>query len=134
MKSKPKVWSDENPFFLLIVNEGVANIIDLGKRGWAKTYKTLMRKPGRWHLVHKASDRILAVMDVYPGEQPYYVARHVGIVGTGGGVGKETTSYGIGKKRLDGHVDRIWFLANGSVTLGDDLEAIAIDLLKAGQI
>ena len=134
MKKKPSKWADDNPFYLLITDPPEHCFIDLGRRNWVKTNRGWLRRPSRWHLVDKVANRILAVMQVFPGEQPYYVARHVGVVGTGSGEGAETIGYGIGKKRLDGHVDRLWFMRNGAVTLGDDLEPIAIDLLKAGQI
>ena len=136
MKTAPKEWADDNPFFLLLTADREHAFIDLGKRNWLKTNRAWLRREARWHLVQKAGQRILAVMDVLPGEQPYYVARHVGVVAMGGndGTKNETVAYGIGKKRLDGHVDRLWFMANGAVTLGDDLEKIAVDLLRAGQI
>lgn len=126
-------WLDGNPFFLLIIPDGQEAIqIDLGERGWVAKHSEsgVLRAPGRWHLVAKEGQRILGVMEVLDGEQPYYVARHVGFATSGANT--ETVAYGIGKKRLDGHVDRLWFMANGCVTLGDDLEPIAIDLLKRG--
>lgn len=127
-----RVWADDIPFYLLIVlTDGSFTEVDLGERGWVAKHADLMRAPGRWHLVTKAGI-VLGVMEVLDGEQPYYVARHVGIAGSGGSA--STKAYGIGKKRLDGHVDRLWFMANGCVTLGDDLEIIAIDLIKKGQL
>jgi len=125
-----------NPYYLMVIlrSEGegeeipVAQI-DLDEPGWATTYARYMRDPGQWYLVRKVDNAIVATMLVWPGEQPYYVARHVGFAGT---TNAETTNYGIGKKRNDGHVDRIWVMANGCITLGDDVEPISIDLLKQG--
>lgn len=134
VEAVPRVWADDNPYYLIIVlDDGRAAQIDLGERGWIAKYSELgfTRDPGRWHLARK-DGTIAGAMQVFPGEQPYYVARHVGIAGSGGSA--ERTAYGIGKKRLDGHVDRLWFMANGCVTLGDDLESITVDLIKKGQL
>lgn len=128
-------WLDENPFYLMIVldDERYAEI-DLGERGWLTRYSGFLRAPGSWYLVRKEGQLIVAAMLVFEGEQPYYVAKHVGFAAVSGGAGAETTAYGLGKKRLDGHVDRIWLLSNGCVTLGDDLEPLAIRLLKQGAL
>lgn len=129
-------WLDGNPFYLMIVaDEGEHAKIDLGERGWIAKNAPLMRAPGRWFLVQKHGDNVVAMILVNDGEQPYYVARHVGFASvSGAGPNAETIAYGIGKKRLDGHVDRIWLLANGVVVTGDDVEPIALDMLKHGQL
>jgi hypothetical protein len=136
-------WLGPNPYYLMIIlalgpgesSQSVAEI-DLDQNDWATFYARFMRRPGQWYLARKDSRVIVATMVVREGEQPYYVAKHVGFTSTGGDGGPrgETTNYGIGKKRLDGHVDRIWIMANGCVTLGDDVEPISLDLLKSGML
>lgn len=134
-------WLGPNPYYLMIVlapsdgqlGQSIAEI-DLDQSGWSSFYARFMRGVGQWYLVRKVDRVVVATMLVYDGEQPYYVARHVGFANTGGEGGGETTNYGIGKKRLDGHVDRVWIMANGCVTLGDDVEPISLDLLKSGML
>ena len=87
-----------------------------------------MREPGVWALVSKAMGRALLVVRVYPGDQPYYTARHVGIAGSGGT--NEVTAYGIGKKQADGQMVRVWILPNGVVCGGDDVDDLGIALVK----
>lgn len=126
-------WVDDNPYYLLIrLDDHRMAEIDLGETGWAKRFKSFLRAPGQWYLVRKEGGVIVATMLVRKGEQPYYVARHVGIASIVGDKKIETINYGIGKKRIDGHVDRIWIMANGCVALGDDVEPISLDLLKSG--
>ena len=130
---RPARWRDEHPFYLMIVlDDGRYVEQDLAEPGWiAKLGEAgFMRQPGRWYLVRKAGGTIALMLLVHDGEQPYYVARHVGFTNTGGGF--ETTVYGIGKKRLDGHVDRLWLMSNGCVVAGDDIDPVALDLLKKG--
>jgi len=131
-------WLGPNPYYLMIVlASGRHAEIDLDKSGWLKWFKDYLREPGQWYLVRKEGSLIVATMMVYEGEQPYYVARHVGFASVSGdpdGPKGETVNYGIGKKRLDGHVDRIWIMANGCVTLGDDVEPISLALLKQGLV
>lgn len=126
-------WLDANPFYLLIVH-GDGRIIeqDLAERGWIKKLEeaNLLWKPGDWYLVRKAGGIIALTMVVHDGERPYYVARHVGWTSPTGS--DETVVYGIGKARLDGHTDRLWVMANGAVTLGDDVGEIALRILKQG--
>jgi len=128
-------WLDANPFYLVIVLEDGRNVEqDLGERGWIAKLSDagFMRLPGTWYLVRKAGGVIVMMMLVHEGEQPYYVARHVGVIGVSGSEGVETIIYGIGKKRLDGHVDRMWIMSNGCYLTGDDGEFAAIRLLKQG--
>jgi hypothetical protein len=131
-------WLGANPYYLMIIlppnderpDQSVAEI-DLDQRGWTTQYADFLRAVGQWYLVRKSGSIVVATMLVQFGEQPYYVGRHIGFAG---GQGGETIAYGIGKKRLDGHVDRIWVMANGCVTLGDDVESISIDLLRSGML
>lgn len=134
-------WLGPNPYYLMIVldrgiNGKVAQTmaeIDLDQREWMKFYANFLRHTGRWFLTRKSDRVIVAMMVVHEGEQPYYVARHVGFTSVSGdGPKAETVNYGIGKKRVDGHVDRIWIMANGCITLGDDVEPISLSLLKQG--
>jgi hypothetical protein len=130
-------WLDGNPYYLMIRAEPTHQIvqIDLGERGWMKKNARLMRAAGSWYLVRKSDNVIVAMMRVADGEQPYYTAKHVGYASVNdGGPKGETINYGIGKKRLDGHVDRVWVMANGCVTLGDDVESISLELLKQGLV
>jgi hypothetical protein len=129
-------WLGPNPFYLIIVlKSGRVAEIDLDQPGWLDWFRDFLRAPGQWYLTRKADKVIVATMLVLEGEQPYYVARHVGFASVSAdGPKAETTNYGIGKKRLDGHVDRIWVMANGCMTLGDDVEPISLDLLKSGML
>lgn len=140
----PESWSDGNPFFLFILSlpDWIADengntvgqtereqvIIDLGESGWVAKNADWMRRPARWWLVEKASGRAVLTIWVRAGEQPYYTARHVGKVGSAGS--NEIVAYGIGKKRADGHVDRLWALPTGEVTCGDDVDDIGIELVE----
>lgn len=130
-------WKGDHPFYLMIrhrQDDGkmVSTIVDLDEGGWSEKHKDLMRKPGRWYLVHKVTRTMPLAMTVEEGEQPYYKARHVGI----GSMPKdkviqnELIAYGIGKKRLDGHVDRLWYFPQGMAVCGDDVNAIGIEMLK----
>ena len=127
-------WLGPNPYYLMIVlDSGRHAEIDLDQHQWMSFFASYLRAPGQWYLVRKTDRVILATMLVHEGEQPYYVAKHVGFTSvSNSGPEGETTNYGIGKKRVDGHVDRIWIMANGCVTLGDDVEHISLTLLKQG--
>jgi hypothetical protein len=136
-------WLDANPFYLMILTRHVPPRVinqDLGERGWIARLDEsgLLYTPGDWYLVRKADNVIVLTMVVHEGERPYYVARHVGLVPSGdpppeGLEAKlETIAYGIGKARADGHSDRVWIMANGGVTVGDDVEEIAMRLLMQG--
>lgn len=123
-------WSDDNPYYLLILTDGQPTEIDLGSWRWAETYADLMRAPGEWYLVEKSTHRIPLSLKVWEGEQPYYVCRHIGMTGSAGG--NEVKAYGIGKKRkVDGQwvTDRLWVLENGQVCGGDDVEPFARNIL-----
>jgi hypothetical protein len=127
-------WLDANPYYLMIVlaDERYAEI-DLGERGWLIRYADFLRGSGIWYLVRKTGQAIVAMVQINEGDQPYYVAKHVGFTSVGGnGPAGETIVYGIGKKRPDGQTDRLWVLSNGAYTVGDDIEQVAIGLLKRG--
>lgn len=136
----PVGWAGETPFFLMI-NEGPTNgptthewVVDLDEPGWHSDRPDLMRVEGEWVLVakrdatHLYGSPVLALR-VLPGEQPYYIKRTVGVI-YGTADGGQILLYGIGKKRLDGHVDRLWILPNGVIVPGDDGDIIATRMLK----
>ena len=125
-------WHGDNPYYLIIQTTQHGNtVIDLDETGWVAKYADLMREPGAWLLNPKEFYNTVAIVLVNPGEQPYYTKRHVGIAFGGSG---ETSAYGIGKKRNDGHTDRIWVLPNGLICAGDDVEDIALALIKSGGV
>ena len=131
-------WDGETPYFL-VINTGPTSgpidqsfIVDLDHHGWHEEAGSLMRDEAEWLLVAKRDHVSLAgnpviALRVLPGEQPYYTKKIVGIVRGGSG---EMWLYGIGKKRLDGHVDRLWILPNGIIVGGDDGELFAVRMMK----
>lgn len=131
-------WLDENPFYLMIVlADGRFAEIDLAERGWLVRYGEagFLRSPGMWYLVRKVGQVIAAMVAVHEGDQPYYVAKHVGFTSVSGdGPSGETIVYGIGKKRVDGTTDRLWLLSNGTFTVGEDIDQIASTLLRQGHL
>lgn len=126
---KPSSWADEVPVYLVLSDGNEELVIDLGEREWATTYADWMRRPGRWVLVDKATDAPLLLVLVAEGEQPYYARRNVSNTAA---EGVWLSAYGIGKKRLDGHVDRLWYVYPGIVLGGDDVEEFLDGLLKDG--
>jgi hypothetical protein len=120
-------WLDNNPFFLIIPSADGRVGVDLGTSGWLTTFAESLRLPGYWELCLKQTAAPVLRMEVLEGEQPYYTARHIGVSGSGGG--NELIAYGIGKKRLDGHVDRLWVMPDGSVCGGDDVDKIGVLLV-----
>lgn len=119
-------WHGDHPLYLALIYEDEIVNIDLDEPGWMTTHADNMRRPGTWVLRHKSGVDLMAMI-VIEGEQPYYTARHVGVVGNAGS--NEVTAYGIGKKRLDGHVDRLWLLPNGVVCAGDDVSVLGVRLV-----
>lgn len=121
-------WADENPFYLAIADDTEGVTIDLGEPGWSTRYAEWMRHPGIFALMRKDNHEPVLLMQVHPGEQSYYVAHHVGI--TGGRIA-EITTYGIGKKRVNGEMVRLWLMPNGAVCGGDDVDDIGARMVKA---
>jgi len=117
------------PYYLVISAEDDGTRIDLDEPGWAKTYRKWMRRPGAWFLMDKASDVPVLALIVHQGEQPYYTARHVGITSSAGG--NEITAYGLGKKKINGEMVRIWLMPGGFVCGGDDVDDLGVRLVRA---
>lgn len=127
----PEQWAGNIPVFLVIIRHlkmtwpdgreetlNEPNVIDLDEKDWATTYSELMRSQATWHLVSKEDNVVHFSLFVRDGEQPYYVARHF----RNTGIEAQISAYGIGKKRLDGHVDRLWVFTDGQVCGGDDVD------------
>ena len=129
---EPMTWQGDNPF-CVVISRGIDDslLVDLDRPGWTTEYAEWMRAPGRWFLVRKTDMQPVLWMVIHEGEQPYYSTRHTGFASTTASM--EILSHGIGKKRVDGHVDRVWVLPNGAVTLGDDVDVFALEMLKARQ-
>jgi hypothetical protein len=152
------VWKGPDPYFLAIrqyekpvydysVELGRADmlrhtettVIDLNEPGWLTTYAHLMRVPGAWMLCDKVkSDETgelypVLFLLVQEGEQPYYTKKHIGILPFGEARAEEVVCYGIGKKRVDGQVDRMWIMPNGMVCPGEDVYEIGAKMVK-GQL
>lgn len=132
-------WQGDTPVYLVVWVEGPrgATVIDLDQRGWSTEYADLMREPGKWYLVRKDTGAVPIALLVMGGEQPYYTARHIGIASAvpdaEGNLPKvQTVAYGLGKKRVDGHVDRLWYFMNGLVVAGDDAESFGIESIRKG--
>jgi hypothetical protein len=126
----PTKWADDNPWYLHIVRPNAAEqIIDLGEYQWATTYAEWMRGRSRWYLVRKADNFPVLVIDVGDDDQPYYTARHIGKIGSGGT--NQIIAYGIGAKRYDGVIDRLWILPGGMVCAGDDVDGLGIAIVEA---
>lgn len=124
-----RVWADDNPFYLAIADDTEGVTIDLGETGWATTYADWMRRPGLFVLLDKKRNAPILVIQVHPGDQPYYTARHVGVTGSGGS--NEITAYGIGKKTGSGDMVRLWVLPNGMICGGDDVDDLGVRMVKA---
>jgi hypothetical protein len=120
-------WYGDHPFYLVLSFPDENKIIDLDEGQWSTTYADYLRRPGNWILVHKASGAEVLGIIVRDGDQPYYTARHIGVMGSAGS--NEITAYGIGKKRPDGFVERLWLLPTGMVVTGDDVEEIGVRLI-----
>lgn len=127
MVSEGTSWHGNHPFYLLLsfLDENV--VIDLDEGQWATTHAEHLRRPGNWLLVHKASGIEALGIVVAEGDQPYYTARHIGVMGSAGS--NEIVCYGIGKKRPDGFVERLWLMPSGMVCTGDDVEDIGVRLV-----
>jgi hypothetical protein len=139
-------WLGENPYYLLIsttLEDATTPLvieIDLDRNGWIATLKDQLGeqldRPGEWHLVRKDGRQVVFSVRVLEGDQPYYVARHVGQAGAGGQA--EVVAYGIGKKtrrkrkgRWAVNEDNLWILPWGQICCGD-VEHFAISGMRKG--
>lgn len=136
-------FKGDNPFFLMKVYtvwvEGLGTkpetfttfpqIIDLDEPGWLAVHGHIFREEGELYLVRKDRQEIVFSVRLWPGEQGYYVARHIGNVMAG----VETIAYGIGKKRVDGNEDNLWVLPWGQICVGKDVEYFALKGLREGR-
>lgn len=125
-------WEGPTPYYLMIVSNRETDesvTIDLDVSQWATTHAAWMRRPAVWFLIHKEHQSSALTVWVHEGEQPYYTARHVGITGSGGG--REITAYGIGKKKANGEMVRLWVMPNGFVCGGDDVDDLGVRMVKA---
>ena len=125
-------WADDNPYYLLINTSDRGFVeIDLGEHGWLTKYAEWFRLVANWHLVEKVTGMIKLILAVHEGEQPYYVARHVGMASSF--ASREMIAYGIGKKRkIDDQwvTERLWMMPDGTVCGGDDVDFLGIEYLK----
>jgi hypothetical protein len=122
------------PFYLLFVEDSLPEgvlplIVDLDESGWMAKHGVIFRSVGELHLVRKVGDAVVLSVHLFPGEQGYYVARHIGFASGGAG---EVTAYGIGKKRVDDNEDNLWVLPWGQICGGKDVEYFATKGLKRG--
>jgi hypothetical protein len=113
----------DTPVFLTIsLADGTTVTINLDESGWAKTYADYLRVRSIWTLIRKDGSQPPLMLLVDDGDQPYFVSRHVGMLGSGGS--NETIARGIGKKAADGTMTRIWSFDNGITCGGDDVDRI----------
>lgn len=139
-------WHGTNPYCLVITKQDGSNIlIDLDEPGWATTHAEWMRVESQWILARKSDSTPVLTLIVEDGEQPYYTTKvhttflpppeffqRSEIVINPEEIKEmaQIRSYGIGKKLVDGHVDRLWVLPNGMVCGGDDIEVIGASITK----
>jgi hypothetical protein len=120
-------WSGETPFYLVMELDGRAegNIgVDLDTP-WLTTYAEHLRDPGTWWLIAKSTHRPVLSVVVQEGDQPYFTKYHVGNLMSQ----QEILMYGLGKKRPDGTMVRLWAMPNGVICGGDDMDIIASRML-----
>jgi hypothetical protein len=130
-------WQGKNPYYLMLTLDGVVRdtwemvVVDLDRGGWLETLKEQLGRPGDWHLVRKEGGVIVFSMRVNEDDQPYYTARHIGMMGLG-----ESIAYSIGKKTKrmrkgawHDNEDNLWVLENKQVCGGTDVEHFVRRLL-----
>lgn len=118
-------WHDDNPFYLVVRLEDGARVVDLGEDSWLTKHRDLLRAEGVWNLVWKHNHQPLFTVVVREGDQPYYLARHIGVAGSSGE--NETVAFSIGKKAADGTVSRLWVIPEvGVICAGDDVDYLGV--------
>lgn len=129
VQAVPSQWFGDSPFFLVLELDERPDTghigIDLDFPGWATANAEHMRATGTWWLFSKATQSPVMSVVVEPGDQPYFTKHHVGNLMSGG----ELVAYGIGKKRANGEMVRVWLLPNGVVCGGDDVDVIAARMI-----
>jgi hypothetical protein len=114
---------------MLVDDDKHVLFVDVDEPGWATTHADWMRKPGWWLLRRKVNSAVVLAVRVNDGDQPYYVARHVGFASTT--VTSEVTAYGVGKKCADGSMVRLWVMSDGVVVGGEDVDDLGLLHAKA---
>ena len=137
-------WQGNNPYYLMLTLDGVIKdtwemvVVDLDRSGWLSTLKDQLSQPGDWYLTRKQGQAIVLSMRVNEGDQPYYTARHLGMMGLG-----ETVAYSIGKKTKrmrkgtwHDNEDNLWVLENLQICGGTDVEHFARKVLlrRSGRV
>lgn len=123
-------WSGETPFYLILEldDSAIGNIgVDLDTP-WLTTYAEHLRSRGVWWLVHKKTQQPVLSVVVEEGDQPYFTKYHVGNLMAA----QEILMYGLGKKKADGTMVRLWAMPNGCICGGDDMDFIASRMLGTG--
>ena len=140
-------WQGQNPYYLLLKLDPDGGpkvdppwsvvVVDLDRPNWLETLKAELESPGEWHLVRKKDAGVVFSLRVNEGDQPYYTARVIGVVGGGGGA--QTRAYSIGKKTKrmrkgswHDNEDNLWVLSWGQICGGADVEYFARDGLERG--
>jgi hypothetical protein len=122
-------WSDDNPYYLAIFEDsGDGLVIDLGERGWMTKFADWVDREGVFSLMRKSDHATVLMVEIGPGDIPYYAARHVGVTGSAGG--NEIVAYGIGKTAIDGTMTKLWVMPTGMVCGGDDVDTLGVRLIK----
>lgn len=120
-------WIGNSPFWLKCETPSDGNVgIDVDQKGWMDEYYDLVRKPGTWFLMEKRRRRPLFVVLLEAGDELYFAKRHVGDVMTA----QEIVAYGIGKKKPDGRLERLWLLPNGVACVNDDVDPLGARMLS----
>lgn len=117
-------FSGETPFFLVIELDDPPDTGNVGidlDTPWHTEHADKMRLPGTWWLYYKLTRTPVMGLIVEEGDQPYFTRHHVGNLMAA----NEVIAYGLGKKRANGEMVRIWLLPNGAVCGGDDVDIIA---------
>lgn len=107
-------WAGESPIYLVIAPDDpdAGNIgIDVDAGGWISENQALFRTPSTWFLMSKVTSTPLFAVVIEDGDQAFFVKHHVGNLMAG----IQMTSYGLGKKKADGSVTKLWLLPNGWV-------------------
>jgi hypothetical protein len=117
-----------HPFELFIEHPGGIVFVDLDEPSWLQRedVRAVQGIEAMWVLRRRLSSACL----VMAGQGIAYEARHIGIASGVGVVKNEVVAYG-----LIGPGRSIWAFLNGYIVSGEqDMEALAIQLLKSGNV